>query len=177
MEEDKISQEEQEVLAQQMDQLSVLENDVPEIDEDATPEIVNAMPDNVSSEQSLGENMAPETSEIQTKSQTKMMEILETAETREEADGSDKQGEKQKKLYFTESASGEKKAFLVIREKTFEIRTDKKLGDFLKDKYESVMESRYFGRGGIELVKSGQLTSEEMEDLVRLSYDLTRKIV
>lgn len=35
------------------------------------------------------------------------------------------------------------------------------------------MESRYFGRGGIEIVDSGQLTQEEIEDLVRLSYNLT----
>lgn len=43
----------------------------------------------------------------------------------------------------------------------------------LRERYESVMESRYFGRGGIELVPSGQLTDEEIADLVRLSYNLT----
>ena len=41
-------------------------------------------------------------------------------------------------------------------------------------KYESVMESRYFGKGGIEIVMSGQLTDSEVRDLVRLSYDLTK---
>ena len=35
------------------------------------------------------------------------------------------------------------------------------------------MESRYFGRGGIEIVMCGQLDDAEVEDLVRLSYNLT----
>ena len=38
------------------------------------------------------------------------------------------------------------------------------------------MESRYFGRGGIEIVNSGQLKPDEIEDLVRLSYNLTKEI-
>ena len=37
------------------------------------------------------------------------------------------------------------------------------------------MQSRYFGRGGIEVVLSGQLSRDELEDLVRLSYNLTIK--
>ena len=37
------------------------------------------------------------------------------------------------------------------------------------------MESRYFGRGGIEIVMSGQFSNEELEDFVRLSYNLTLK--
>lgn len=53
------------------------------------------------------------------------------------------------------------------------MRCDEKLGRVLRERYESVMESRYFGRGGIELVPSGQLTDEEIADLVRLSYNLT----
>lgn len=65
------------------------------------------------------------------------------------------------------------KAFLVIRPKTVEVRCDGKLRNLLREKYESVMESRYFGRGGIEIVDSGQLAQEEIEDLVRLSYNLT----
>lgn len=106
----------------------------------------------------------------------KIADNLGPNEAREEADGTDKQGDKQKRLYLVKTIGGDKKAFLVVREKTFEVRTDRKLGDFLRTKYESIMESRYFGQGGIELVKEGQLTSEEMEDLVRLSYDLTRRI-
>ncbi len=69
----------------------------------------------------------------------------------------------------------EGKAFLVVRPKTVEVRCDKRLGDMLREKYETVMESRYFGRGGVEIVPSGQLDDGELEDLVRLSYNLTVK--
>ncbi len=67
------------------------------------------------------------------------------------------------------------KVFLVIRPKTLEVRCDKELGKKLRGDYESVMESRYFGRGGIEIVPSGQLTAAELEDLVRLSYNLSKE--
>ena len=63
--------------------------------------------------------------------------------------------------------------FLVINNHTLELRCDTKLSDLLKTKYESVMESRYFGKNGIEIVPAGQLTEAEIEDLIRLSYDLT----
>ena len=72
-----------------------------------------------------------------------------------------------------------KKAFLVERFggnkelKTIEIRTDENLSKVLKDEYESVMDSRYFGHGGIEIVLSGQIELEEIYDLVRLSYNMT----
>ena len=65
------------------------------------------------------------------------------------------------------------KAFLVINENTIELRTDDKLAKLLEEKYESVMESRYFGRGGIEIVLANQLEEDEVYDLVRLSYNLT----
>ena len=65
------------------------------------------------------------------------------------------------------------KAFLVLRKNTMEVRTDSKLKDLLIEKYESVMESRYFGRGGIEIVPAGQLSTEEIADLIRLSYNIT----
>lgn len=65
------------------------------------------------------------------------------------------------------------KAFLVVRPKTIEVRCERNLSRTLRDDYESVMESRYFGRGGIEIVPSGQLSDAELEDLVRLSYNLT----
>lgn len=68
------------------------------------------------------------------------------------------------------------KAFLVLRPKTIEVRCDRKLSGVLREQYETVMESRYFGRGGIEIVPSGQLTDTELEDLVRLSYNLTKEI-
>jgi len=67
------------------------------------------------------------------------------------------------------------KAFLVERKNTLEVRTDRKLGLRLREEYESVMESRYFGRGGIELVNSGQLDEAAVEDLIRLSYNLTKE--
>ena len=69
------------------------------------------------------------------------------------------------------------KAFLVINKNTMEFRTDDKLGKLLIDKYESVMESRYFGRGGLEIVSSAeQLKPNELEDLIRLSYNLTKNL-
>ena len=75
---------------------------------------------------------------------------------------------KKRTLYYCD-----KKVFLVENENTLEIRTDEKLGHHLKEKYESVMESRYFGKNGIEIVPAGQLTEAEIKDLIRLSYDLT----
>lgn len=65
------------------------------------------------------------------------------------------------------------KVFLVANKNTLEVRCDEKLSQVLQEKYESVMESRYFGRGGIEIVPSGQLSEQEIKDLIRLSYDLT----
>lgn len=68
------------------------------------------------------------------------------------------------------------KAFLVDNTKTIEVRSDVTLGKILQEKYESVMQSRYFGKGGIEIVMSGQLEGEELEDLVRLSYHMTEQM-
>lgn len=65
------------------------------------------------------------------------------------------------------------KAFLVVNKNTIEIRTDDKLAKLLQEKYESVMESRYFGRGGIEIVLANQLEEDEIYDLIRLSYNMT----
>lgn len=76
--------------------------------------------------------------------------------------------EKFRTLYFKND-----KVFLVINKNTIEVRTDGELKKLLQSKYESVMESRYFGRGGIEIVLAGQLKTDELNDLVRLSYNLT----
>lgn len=77
--------------------------------------------------------------------------------------------EKERTLYYKAD-----KVFLVANKNTIEIRTDDKLGKLLTEKYESVMKSRYFGRGGIEVVLAGdQLKTDEVEDLVRLSYNLS----
>ena len=83
-------------------------------------------------------------------------------------DNYEKKNEKERVLYLKDE-----KVFLVIRSNTIELRCDKKLADLLQEKYESVMESRYFGKGGIEIVLAGQLTEDEICDLVRLSYNLT----
>ena len=67
------------------------------------------------------------------------------------------------------------KAFLVVNKHTIEVRCDDKLSQVLKEKYESVMESRYFGRAGLELVPANQLSESEVEDLIGLSYRLTKE--
>ena len=76
--------------------------------------------------------------------------------------------EKSRTLYY----KGDK-VFLVINSHTIEVRCDRELSHTLQAKYESVMKSRYFGEGGIEIVLAGQLTKEELAALTRLSYILT----
>lgn len=74
-------------------------------------------------------------------------------------------------IFYPENAQ---KPFLIVNKNTIELRTDQKLGQLLIKKYESVMESRYFGRGGLEIVSSAaQLKSSELEDLIRLSYNMS----
>ena len=90
-------------------------------------------------------------------------------------------GEYEKKIEKNEDPSKSRtlfekddKVFLVENKYTIELRTDHELAKLLKSKYESVMESRYFGRGGIEIVLAGnQFTTDELYDLVRLSYNLS----
>ena len=68
----------------------------------------------------------------------------------------------------------DEKVFLVVNKNTLEVRTDEELRKLLVEKYESVMESRYFGKGGVEIVVAGnQLSEDELFDLVRLSYNLS----
>ena len=76
--------------------------------------------------------------------------------------------EKDRSLYMKDG-----KVFLVVNKNTIEVRCDEELGKTLQEKYESVMQSRFFGRGGIEIVPTNQLSPEELEDLIRLSYNLT----
>ena len=76
--------------------------------------------------------------------------------------------EKERTLFYKQE-----KVFLVVNKNTIEVRCDNKLGQVLQEEYESVMQSRYFGKGGIEIVLSNQLSPQELEDLIRLSYDLT----
>ena len=76
--------------------------------------------------------------------------------------------EKDRELYLKNG-----RTFLVLHRNTIEVRIDQKLGEFLKEKYESVMESRYFGKSGVEIVLAGQFSEGELADLVRLSYNIT----
>ena len=81
----------------------------------------------------------------------------------------EKHDDKLRTLYF----KGEK-VFLVVNKNTIELRTDEELRKLLVEKYESVMESRYFGKGGVEIVVAGhQFSDSELEDLIRLSYNLS----
>ncbi|MBR2695357.1 hypothetical protein IKE86_00355 [Candidatus Saccharibacteria bacterium] len=69
------------------------------------------------------------------------------------------------------------KPFLIVNKNTIELRSDEKLISLLTEKYESVMKSRYFGRAGLEIVSSAnQLKKSELDDLVRLSYNLTKQL-
>ena len=77
--------------------------------------------------------------------------------------------EKDRELYFRGQL-----VFLVLRRNTIEVRCDAQLSEVLKQKYESVMDSRYYGKGGIEIVLTNQLSHREIEDLIRLSYNLTQ---
>ena len=83
-----------------------------------------------------------------------------------------KKEKKDGKIYLAPNG----KAFCVLHEgKTVEVRTDMNLSKVLREKYESVMQSRYFGRGGIEIVLSGQIEQDQLYDLVRLSYNMTNE--
>ena len=79
-----------------------------------------------------------------------------------------KKAEKNRTLYY----KGER-VFLVDNQRTIEVRTDPKLSTLLQEQYESVMQSHYFGKGGLEIVLARQLSDPELEDLIRLSYNLT----
>lgn len=83
-------------------------------------------------------------------------------------DDYEEKSEKDRTLYL----KGDK-TFLVVNKNTIEVRCDHELSKTLQERYESVMESRYFGRGGIEVVPTSQLKTDEINDLIRLSYDLT----
>ena len=54
-----------------------------------------------------------------------------------------------------------------------ETRCDRKLSKVLQGRYESVMESRALGRNGIEIICSGQLTADEVTDLIRHSWEIS----
>lgn len=71
---------------------------------------------------------------------------------------------------------GEKIFLCLERGKTparLELRCDRKLGQTLQERYESVMESRALGRNGIEIICSGQLSEDEIVDLIRHAYEVS----
>ena len=54
-----------------------------------------------------------------------------------------------------------------------EVKTDTRLSKHLRTKYESVLLSQNMSKKDwIEILCTGQLTDEEVKDLIRLSYDL-----
>ena len=57
------------------------------------------------------------------------------------------------------------KVFLVERKNTLEVRCDRNLSKLLKEEFESVMTSRYFGVGGVEVVLSGQVEEDKIEEM------------
>ena len=70
--------------------------------------------------------------------------------------------------------------FLVIEEGTsplrIEMRCDRRLGQTLKERFESVMTSRALGNNGIEIICSGQLTNDEVFDLIRHSFEISKNL-
>ena len=54
-----------------------------------------------------------------------------------------------------------------------ELRCDYKLSKLLQERYESVMESRSLGKNGIEIICSGQLSDDEVHDLIRHAYEVS----
>ena len=69
--------------------------------------------------------------------------------------------------------------FAVVYEGTsplrVELRCDGRLAGILKERYESVMAGRVLGRNGVEVVCSGQLSREELRDLLRHAYAIAEE--
>ena len=102
-------------------------------------------------------------------------EILEVARgfgeaSEEETEDTHGQGHKMLRIFKREG-----KIFLVVWEGTdplrIEVKCDEKLGKLLRGRYESVLNSQTLGRSGIEVICSGQLSGDEVVDLVRLSWN------
>ena len=98
-----------------------------------------------------------------------MIDVSKISGIGEYTEKTELKNEKKRVLYY----KGEK-VFLVVNNNTIEVRTDAELRKLLVEKYESVMDSRYFGKGGVEIVLAGkQFSDSEIDDLVRLSYNLS----
>lgn len=77
--------------------------------------------------------------------------------------------------------SGEGKMFALITDGSKPLRvslkTDPKLGELLREKYESVMPGYHLNKKHwITVMCTGQLSDDEIKDLVRLSYNLAAGI-
>ena len=78
-------------------------------------------------------------------------------------------------LYKT---SGTDRIFAIIHDQTnpliIEARCDTQLAKLLRTKYESVLPSRNMNsKSWNKIICSGQLTDDEIQDLLRLSHDLS----
>lgn len=103
-------------------------------------------------------------------------EILELARdfgdevSEEELTQTEGQGRKSLRVFKREG-----RIFLVVWEGTdplrIEVKCDGKLGRLLRERYESVLASKTLGGSGIEVICSGQLSRDEVVDLVRLSWN------
>ena len=104
-------------------------------------------------------------------------EILELArglgEGMSEEELTETQGQGQKTLRVFKR---EGRIFLVVWEGMeplrIEVKCDEKLGKLLRERYESVLDSKTLGKSGIEVICSGQLSRDEVVDLVRLSWSI-----
>ena len=69
------------------------------------------------------------------------------------------------------------KIFLVLEKGTnplrIELRVDRQLSKTLQERYESGMQGRALGRNGTEIICSGQLSDDEIIDLVRHGYEMS----
>lgn len=102
----------------------------------------------------------------------RVVEYLQQFEDISEQEQQNKDDKKLRVFYRGE------KIVLVVEEGTnplrLEMRCDHALSKTLQDRYESVMESRALGRSGIEIICSGQLSDDEIVDLVRHSYEQSK---
>jgi predicted DNA-binding protein (MmcQ/YjbR family) len=103
-------------------------------------------------------------------------EILELARgfgdgvSEEELTETQGQGQKALRVFKREG-----RIFLVVWEGTeplrIEVKCEEKLGKLLRERYESILGSKTLGSSGIEVICSGQLSRDEVVDLVRFSWN------
>ena len=87
---------------------------------------------------------------------------------------------KEAAVYKTEIKNGDKKMFALISEGSDPVRLslkcDPKLAETLREKYETVMPGYHLNKKHWNtIILSGQLSWDEIKDLIRHSYDLVVK--